>query len=184
MAFTRKFYVSDTHFGHESIIGNCNRPFASAPEMDRYMIDCWNSTVGDDDIVFHLGDFAFGDEEYVRYIFHSLKGRKVLILGNHDFRNNGSVLPWLLDLPWDKPPTPAMETSDGGKRVYLSHYAHRVWPGSHKGAYHFFGHSHGRIPSVGNSRDIGVDLPDVAFTPRTFQELTSGLPGLQTNPEG
>ena len=52
------FVTSDNHFGHENIIKHCRRPFANAEAMDECMIDRWNSTVGPDDDVFHLGDIA------------------------------------------------------------------------------------------------------------------------------
>ncbi|MFU0507319.1 hypothetical protein [Pseudaminobacter sp. NGMCC 1.201702] len=182
MGFIRKFYTSDSHFGHEAIIGHCNRPFASVPEMDRFMIERWNDVVGRDDIVFHLGDFAIADAEYAKWAFRQLRGRKVLILGNHDCRRGpGHVLPHILALPWERPPVESLEVDDEGCRVFLSHYAHRTWQGAHRqNSYHFYGHSHATIPHLGRSRDVGVDCEDVAFTPRTFKELVAVLPGLQT----
>ena len=35
---SKKFYISDCHFGHENVIRFDNRPFASAGEMDHVMI--------------------------------------------------------------------------------------------------------------------------------------------------
>ncbi len=179
MTYVQKFYIADTHFGHEAIIGLCGRPFNSVREMDDYLVDAWNSTVKQTDIVYHLGDFSFGGAAHAKQIFRRLNGRKRLILGNHDMRHGGP-LPHILDLGWDQAPTPALETTDCGERLYLSHYAHRTWPGSHRGSYHFYGHTHGSLPHVGNSRDVGVDVEDVAFTPRTFQHLRACLPGLKT----
>lgn len=183
MAFCRKFYVSDTHFGHENIIGHCNRPFSSVAEMDAYLIDQWNSVVGPDDLVYHLGDFSVPDAAYARRIFDQLNGRKILVLGNHDERRPGSPSPHVVHLDWYRQPTSGLSVTDtdsNGQKVhiYLSHHAHRIWPQGNKGGFHFYGHSHGAIPHLGNSRDIGVDLPDVAFRPRTFVELAAGLPGL------
>ena len=43
------------------------------------------------------------------------------------------------------------------------------------GAFHFYGHAHGALAGIGRSRDVGVDMPDVAFRPRTFAELTRGM---------
>jgi len=73
--------VSDTHFGHENIIRFCNRPFTNAEEMDEVLVENWNKVVKDEDIVYHLGDvyFAQGHKHLSK-----LKGRKRLILGNHD----------------------------------------------------------------------------------------------------
>lgn len=77
----RTFVISDTHFGHENIITYCGRPFANAQEMDEALLTNWNETVNDEDIVYHLGDVYFGK---VPSFLHNLKGRKRLILGNHD----------------------------------------------------------------------------------------------------
>lgn len=179
MTYVQKFYIADTHFGHEAILGLCCRPFSSVREMDEFMIDAWNSVVRPTDLVYHLGDFSLGGAAHAKQIFRRLKGRKILILGNHDM-GNGGPLPHILDLDWDQAPTLALETTDCGERLYLSHYAHRTWPGSHRGSYHFYGHTHGRLNSIGLSRDVGVDVPDVAFTPRAFQHLKAALPGLAT----
>lgn len=74
--------ISDTHFGHENIIRYCNRPFANAKEADEKMIENWNSVVKHEDIVYHLGDVYFGQNGVGA--LPQLKGRKRLILGNHD----------------------------------------------------------------------------------------------------
>lgn len=83
----RKIYViSDTHFGHENILkfksgDSYLRQFDSIDEMDDCMVTNWNETVDDQDIVYHLGDVYFGGGHRV---LPYLKGRKRLILGNHD----------------------------------------------------------------------------------------------------
>lgn len=81
MTTRRIFVISDTHFGHRNIIGYCNRPFASADEMDECLADNWNSVVKEHDIVYHLGDVYMGHSHNV---LDRLNGRKRLILGNHD----------------------------------------------------------------------------------------------------
>lgn len=179
MRFTRKFYISDTHFSHENIIRYSKRPFISVEEMNEAMIAQWNFAVSDHDIVYHLGDFACGCPESAAEIFHRLRGRKRLILGNHDMLRE-TPRKCILDLLWDEPPVQTKEVKDGSHRVFLSHYAHRTWPGAGKGAYHFYGHSHGNIPHYGRSRDVGVDVPDVYFRPRTFSELTASLTSVQS----
>ena len=54
------FFTSDTHFGHAGARGLYRRPFGSTAEMDAAMLDRWNATVGAEDEVWHLGDFALG----------------------------------------------------------------------------------------------------------------------------
>lgn len=75
--------TSDTHFGHDNIIKYCNRPYKNSKEMDESILDNWNSVVKDGDIVYHLGDVYFNLEEPSSFL-GKLKGRKRLILGNHD----------------------------------------------------------------------------------------------------
>ncbi len=84
-----KFVVSDTHFGHENIIKYCKRPYDNVNDMNESIRSKWNSIVGPDDIVYHLGDVYFGKWFAARglkpYEFLStLNGRKKLVLGNHD----------------------------------------------------------------------------------------------------
>lgn len=52
--------------------------------MDKDLIKRWNSVVGDTDKVFMLGDFAFKGADYCRLIGNQLKGKKTLVMGNHD----------------------------------------------------------------------------------------------------
>ncbi|MBY3363783.1 metallophosphoesterase family protein [Rhizobium laguerreae] len=173
MAFTNQFFTADTHFGHQLMLKD--RPFASIEEMDRHLIDAWNAVVKPHDIVWHLGDFSYHDEARTAAIFSQLKGRKRLILGNHDLSNDGSVRRSIAGLAWDQPPSHYAETRQEGERVILLHYAMRTWAASHHGSWHFFGHSHGRLPAQGRSRDVGVDCRDVGYAPSSFWHLTSGM---------
>lgn len=178
MAYTTKHYTADLHFGHALMLSEtaCARPFSSVSEMDEALIRNWAAAVKPDDIVYVVGDFAFGlhDESRVRGIFHRLPGRKFLILGNHDYAGRNKVHPVIEGLGWEHI-AQHYETTDEGERVFMSHYAQRTWPGIRKGGWHFYGHNHGQLPALGRSRDVGVDCPDTAFSPRTFKQLTAGL---------
>ena len=90
------WFISDTHFGHENFLtfrregGERIRPFSSLKEMDETMIARWNERVAENDIVYHLGDVAMGDRVTVLdAIMPRLKGRKRLVLGNHDTAEMG-----------------------------------------------------------------------------------------------
>ena len=79
--------ISDSHFHHDNIIKYCNRPFSNAKEMDEYMVTMWNEVVKEQDKVYHLGDVYMGQgvkREETSLLLRSLKGKKRLILGNHD----------------------------------------------------------------------------------------------------
>ena len=81
------YVISDTHFGHNNILnfvaedGSKVRTFHDIYHMDEFIVDRWNTIVNDDDIIYHLGDVYFGQGHKV---LPRLKGRKRLILGNHD----------------------------------------------------------------------------------------------------
>ena len=80
----KKYIISDTHFNHKNIIDYCNRPFKDMDEMNNTIIDNWNNTVKEDDIVYHLGDFFLGSKFDLKDIVDKLNGTIYLIRGNHD----------------------------------------------------------------------------------------------------
>ena len=81
-----EYFISDTHFYHYNIIQYCNRPFDNIEEMNNRMIESWNSVVTQNDTVYFLGDFGFGDKEKLSNICTQLNGTKIMLRGNHDFR--------------------------------------------------------------------------------------------------
>ena len=83
------FFTSDTHFSHENIMHFCNRPFETIEEMNDTLIENWNKVVNKDSIVFHLGDFAWGNN-WMQFL-NKLNGHKILIMGNHDFKNKDAT---------------------------------------------------------------------------------------------
>lgn len=77
--------VSDTHFGHDNIVGFCHRP----EDHEQVMIAEWRKYVPDDATVLHLGDLCYGSNggntRFRRLTSKELTGRrKLLIQGNHD----------------------------------------------------------------------------------------------------
>ncbi len=79
-----KYYIADTHFGHENVLAFDNRPFSDVEEMDREMIHIWNRTVGAEDEVYIVGDFAYHNKRPAEWYLARLHGRKYLVIGNHD----------------------------------------------------------------------------------------------------
>ena len=81
---SRIFLIADTHFGDENIRLYEERPFPDTDTMDLEMIRRWNSVVSGHDLVYHLGDFCSGGPDRCRELLSQLKGRKFLVMGNHD----------------------------------------------------------------------------------------------------
>jgi calcineurin-like phosphoesterase family protein len=110
----KEFLTSDSHFGHRNIIKYCDRPFWSDKEVDpsdedvhnmnETMIENWNRVVSANDVIYHLGDFAFLSKEKLKELRKRLNGRIRLIMGNHDYYYGYKFLQDLdFDRVYDKP---------------------------------------------------------------------------------
>jgi calcineurin-like phosphoesterase family protein len=134
------FFISDTHFFHKNIIRLAGRPFKDVTEMNETMIENWNKVVFPKDIVYHLGDFAYGtwsmpdSEKAIQTLFGRLNGVKHLIKGNHDHAET-------LDLPWASV-SDYKTLTYYKKMIVLFHYPIIEWDGAYRGSYHFHGHTH------------------------------------------
>lgn len=147
------FFTSDLHFGHQNIIKFCNRPWETTEEMDKALIENWNSVVGENDIVFDLGDFAFASNGRWKEILNQLNGIHYLILGNHDImRYPGDYIMSLFDGVFE-----SLVIQIDDRYVYLSHYPYLCYGGSYRGpktaVYQLFGHVHSGPNSAGKDTD-------------------------------
>lgn len=71
------FFTSNTHFDNVNSDQCHGYPFASVEEMNQRLIENWNSEVGKEDIIFHIGGFAMGGD-WSRWL-DQLNGRIYLI---------------------------------------------------------------------------------------------------------
>jgi len=81
------WFIADEHYFHKNVIKYCNRPFDTVEKMNNALIIYHNETVGENDTVYHLGDFAFLRKDQImklNKIMERLSGNHILILGNHD----------------------------------------------------------------------------------------------------
>jgi calcineurin-like phosphoesterase family protein len=119
--------------------------------MTDFIIEAHNAIAQRSTDVWIVGDFALGkNTAEMRRIFDKMNGRKHLIIGNHDKKE-------VLRLPWSSEPKYRHTVEDNGRNIFLDHLCSRSWPGMYRGHYHFYGHTHGRLPSHGRSMDIGID---------------------------
>jgi len=79
------FLISDPHFDHANVIAFGGRPFSCVNEMNEVLIEKWNRVVGKRDVVVCLGDWGMSTSSYK--IASRLRGRKRLVMGNHDKGN-------------------------------------------------------------------------------------------------
>lgn len=173
----RLWFTSDTHFNHANICsatttwnkesGNNFRIFNSLDTMNDRLVAGINASVGQDDILFHLGDWSFGGFESIRQFRDRLVCKNIhLILGNHDqhiARNKDDVqeifssVHNMLDLivKWNV----GTPTQDEAKFM-LMHFPIASWDNLARGVIHLHGHVHlpkHRRIGPGKMMDVGVD---------------------------
>ena len=155
----RTFFTSDSHFGHDNIIRHCKRPcrehpFQDGAQMDRALMDAWNSVVSPGDVVYHLGDFSLRPAAVISDLLKKLHGIKHLIVGNHDRVDEISgcrLQGWASMREMAK-------ISVDGHSVFLCHYPMREWPGMWQGTVHLYGHVHGNLQPLPGSMEVGADV--------------------------
>ena len=165
------FFTADLHLGHRNIIGYCNRPFSDGGEMDAKIISSINETVGQNDILYIIGDFCHKGGTALSYRERIVCENVHIILGNHDEPTKFT--------------TGFSSVSDQkmilyiNQKIFMCHYPMRSWSGSYRKSWMLYGHVHGRlnredIASGSLTLDVGVDnkRDGVAFgTPWSFKDI-------------
>lgn len=140
------WFTSDTHFGSKRTLELSKRPFKSVEEMDRVIINNWNSIVGIYDTVFHLGDF--GDYNKVK----ELNGKIILIRGNYEYNDMLPVHTLLnygfVDV-WDE-----YSNEVEGYYMNLTHKPSKV---KNKKGINLFGHIHKLCMVKPYGLNVGID---------------------------
>lgn len=142
------YLTSDPHLYHKSFIYE-PRGFHSPEEMNAAIEKNWNELITDDDDVYILGDLIFKGEhntlDDAMDIVQRLKGKKHIILGNHD----GSMK---IELYKKEPSIVEIEDAKyiwyKGRQYYLSHFpsitADPKVEKPKEWIINFFGHTHSK----------------------------------------
>ena len=191
------YYISDLHFFSKNQTAEGlnfdNRPFKNVDEMHGVILNNWNSRVTNGDTVYILGDISNrGKNEDLIALVAKLKGKKVLIVGNHedirDYRYKQ-----LFHAIYDY-----LEITDhADKQPYklvLCHYPILMWNGQHNGTILMYGHLHDSIEEAYFKKclsemnggefairrphekeivaiNVGCMMPYMDYTPRTLEEI-------------
>lgn len=191
------YFIGDIHFG-------CTNSWDGRTlEHDSQLIDRWNFVVHNNDDVWVLGDIGRnGSNEttiYVAQCLAALKGRKHLIIGNHDrdLIKDSRIQQQFVEITERK----VLRASEGGKsyQLVLDHYPTLMWEGQHKGAILLYGHTHNSVEDgifqcalaqlnvyFGNERakgrtdcpaataiNAGVMMSYIDYCPKTITQLRS-----------
>lgn len=148
--------------------------------MDKSLVDNWNAKVKENDVVFHLGDFAWGGSGVWKWFRERLNGHIILIKGNHDIKQMSSTAEMLFDHVAQQA---YIEVE--GQKMYLNHYPLLCYAGTYRNrndlVWALNGHTHiGPLSKEGKDYkrmeltfptqyDVGVDMNN--FSPISFHEL-------------
>ena len=193
------YYISDLHILHKNVCGEGNnfdnRPFETMKEMMEYIKYHWNKKITNADDVYILGDMCWKENEEAIQFVSTLKGKKHLILGNHDRCKDGRYAQQFVEI------VPYKEVKEfiNGKqyRLILSHYPIMFWNHQHRLKdnvpvnIHLYGHLHKSqeeaiyqsfIQALNNeydieciARNVGCMMPYIHYEPRNIQEILSFL---------
>jgi len=137
------------------------RDFNSIAEMNGTIVENWNSVVNVNDKVYVLGDIAWGVDNLMW--LNAMKGRKILIKGNHDnLFNVRKFLPYFDDIHGMKP------LDMKGFKCVLSHAP--IHPES-LGRWGINIHGHTHANHVDDHRYINVCCEEVDYTPVHVDEI-------------
>lgn len=167
------FFTSDSHLGHKNICRGVSfwspdktRDFDTVPEMNEEIISNINRAVGEDDHLFHLGDFSFDGFENIEFFRRQIKCNNLhIILGNHDhhIRKNHDGIRSLFSSvnEYLHLQVNVQEKHETVKHFFiLCHYPIASWDGLRNGTMHLHGHVHfteGRVVGPGRMLDVGMD---------------------------
>jgi len=144
------YFTGDTHFGDPRVLRIDRRPFPNMAEHDLALIENWNTVVGQDDDVWHLGDFISVKAGDCAELLAKLNGRKHLIIGNNDPEKTTGADGWTSVQHY-------AEVRGPEHHLVLCHYAFRTWNQMGKGSINLHGHSHGKLKPIPRQFDVGVD---------------------------
>ncbi len=178
------FFASDFHLSHKQPFIWQARGFTSIKEHADSIIDGINATVGEDDVLFYLGDFSLNSNlvETTDY-FRRIKCQNIYyIWGNHESaprliyntavatalngaKNVSMFGTDVYPFHWENVTFLGHYAiiSVNNQLIVLDHFAHAIWDMMQHGAWNICGHSHGNCPPLnkdavdGKIFDCGVD---------------------------
>jgi calcineurin-like phosphoesterase family protein len=189
--------TSDTHFGHAGIVrgtthwrilddeGNkvvpldAVRDFDTVEEMNEIMISNINDAVGENDTLFHMGDWSFGGFENISEFRYRINCKNIhFIIGNHDHHiesNKENIRRFFASVNYYNEVTVAHKS--GSTKLVMCHYPIVSWNNMRRNSYMLHGHQHLRGDQrFGNGKrmDIGM-CGHPEFRPYHLDEIVDTL---------
>lgn len=187
------YYISDLHLFHPAALDFDKRPFNTIEEMNEEVLKNWNETVNNGDTVYILGDISLkGKSEELISLVARLRGKKILVKGNHDDLKDYRYKQLFEEVCDYKEVT---DSVDGvSKKLVLFHYPIYSWKGMRSGTILLYGHTHNstedelyqkalkELSQTGSIHtpdkeikafNVGCMKPWINYTPRTLKEIVN-----------
>ena len=175
------WFTSDTHFGHERVLGFCDRPWDTIQAMNRDLVDEVNRWVAPEDTLYHLGDYSFKmTSEDAANLRKRINCKDIhLVPGNHDKDWTQPAVSWAFTVE-----KPICVLKIDKLKLVLSHFPMADWQGMSHGSIHLHGHIHSRGVQYNELNrmqglyryDVGVDANE--FRPVCLDEVLAWFEGV------
>lgn len=183
-------FISDLHIGHENVLRFDQRPFENMFQMENVIIDNWNKTVKKHDRTYILGDTIWSPKfKDWKEFLDKLNGQKVLIVGNHDAKEQTLAKLKKEKVILDYKYMDVINVND--KKVILSHSPQPFYFKQYSpNVVHLYGHVHltsdydymkeiikhqeerySEFISKMHCYNVGCMCPEIDYTPRTIDEI-------------
>ena len=159
-------FIADLHLSHQNMA--TRRGFSSVEEHDEHIIAKWNDVVSKRDVTYILGDVTM-EKKSPYALLDKLNGRKHVVMGNHDRRQDVEALLKHVD---------SVDGMVQYKGIILTHCPIHPMELDYRFPKNIHGHIHdkqvmlGGLPiEIPDERYICVSCERVDYTPRTLEEL-------------
>lgn len=157
------FVTSNQQFGRPGAIKKYDRPFSSLEEMDKTLIENWNLTVSENDVVYVLGNFGW-DPTTVEKCINSLNGHIYFIEGEFD---KATVDVSMLPNAENKIEEIGQIDFIGEFDTCLTYWPLSIWPGK----YLLTGHPSNRIKTNPSKKIINVSCDKWSYKPVNIKSI-------------
>jgi|APCry1669189440_1035222.scaffolds.fasta_scaffold00630_6 calcineurin-like phosphoesterase family protein len=166
------WFVSDTHFGHENSLKLFRQnEFDNVDKMDQHIIEQWNKVVGEQDIVIHLGDFAYRNVKPLESYVNQLNGNIYLLRGNHDNFQSGQVKHLFSVYDYLELDVKDEDTKYGWQKIVCMHYPILSYNGMYRESIHCYGHVHKTTPDNAPPKSVNCCVEMWGYTPVSYNTI-------------
>lgn len=177
------FFCSDHHLGHAAPYTKFTRDDGNflrydladnVEEGDQLMIDRHNAVVKDNDRVYFVGDVAMSHKHL--YKLGMMKGRKVLIKGNHDIADLKCYIPFFDDIRGSHQFDGVLITHIPVHPDSLGRWGFNVHGHLHANEVNMWDNTHGNPVNRPDPRYFNVSVERINYTPISLEQVKKFKP--------